>query len=138
MLANGITLGYKKKSDTSSSFTNLPGLKEVPEIGDEPEKVDVTCLSDSHKKYEQGIGDYGDLSYTFKYDNSSATSSYRVLRKAQEDKEVLTFQESLPDGTKLVYDAQVSIKLGGGGVNGAIDFTATMTIQSDIEVTDPS
>ena len=135
MLANGIKLGYKKSG--SPSYTDLPGLKEVPEMGDEPEKVDNTCLSDTVKQYEYGIGDPGDLEFKFKYDNSSATSPYRVLREAAEAKEVLSFEETFPDGTKFHWDAQVSVKVGGGGVNGVIEFTLKMALQSAIEVTDP-
>lgn len=138
MLANGIKLGYKKKSGEPSSYTDLPGLKEVPEIGDEPEKVDNTCLSDTVKQYEYGIGDPGDLEFKFKYENSSETSPYRVLRKAAEEKEVLSFQQTFPDKTTFTWDAQVSVKLGGGGVNGIIEFTLKMALQSKIAVTDPS
>ncbi|MDC4242621.1 phage tail protein [Clostridium tertium] len=138
MLANGIKLGYKKKGSEPATYTDLPGLKEVPEMGDEPEKVDNTCLSDKVKQYEYGIGDPGDLEFKFKYENSSATSPYRVLRAAAESKEVLSFEETFPDGTKFNWDAQVSVKLGGGGVNGVIDFTLKMALQSDIKVVDPS
>lgn len=138
MLANGIKLGYKKKGAEPATYTDLPGLKEVPEMGDEPEKVDNTCLSDKVKQYEYGIGDPGDLEFKFKYENSSATSPYRVLRAAAESKEVLSFEETFPDGTKFSWDAQVSVKLGGGGVNGVIDFTLKMALQSEIAVVDPS
>ena len=34
MLANGAKLGYKKSG--GSTFTDLPGLKEIPEMGIEP------------------------------------------------------------------------------------------------------
>lgn len=137
MLANGITLGYKKK-DASGDYTNLSGLKEVPEIGEEPEKVENSDLSDKVKKYEYGIGDAGDLTYLFKYENSSETSPYRVMRKAAADKEVLSFCETLPDGTKYEYDAQVFVKRTGGGVNGVIEFNLNMAVQSEIKVTDPA
>lgn len=136
MLANGTKLEYKEKS--GSSYINLEGLKEIPEIGDEPEKVENTCLADTSKKYEYGIGDPGELEFKFKYDNSSATSSYRILRKAAAAKKVLSFKETLPDGTSFEWDAQVSIKLGGGGVNGVMEFTCKMALQSEISVTDPS
>lgn len=136
MLANGITLGYKKKGAVGD-YTLLSGLKEVPEIGEEPEKVENTDLSDKLKKYEYGIGDAGDLSYVFKYENTKETSPYRVMRKAAADKEVLSFCETLPDGTKYEYDAQVSVKRTGGGVNGVINFNLNMAVQSEIEVTDP-
>lgn len=136
MLANGITLGYKEKD--GSTFTNLKGLQEVPEIGIEAEKVEVTCLADKNKQYENGIGDLGDLEYKFLYENSSATSPYRIMRKAADEGKTLTFEHSLPDGTKFGYEAQVGVKVGGGGVNGAIQFTLKMTISSDITVTDPA
>lgn len=136
MLANGIKLGYKKSG--GATFTDLTGLKEVPEMGDEPEKIENTCLSDTVKQYEYGIGDPGDLEFKFKYENKTATSPYRVLRKAADSKEVLSFQETFPDGTKFEWNAQVSVKLGSGAVNGVLDFTVKMALQSAITVTDPT
>lgn len=134
MLANGIKLGYKT---SGPSYTDLEGLKEVPELGEDPEKIDNTCLSDTTKQYEYGIGDYGDLAYKFKYINDKATSPYRVLRKLAEDKTVVDFEQTYPDGTKVTFKAQCSVKLGGGGVNGVIDFTLNLALQSAPEVTDP-
>lgn len=135
MLANGITLGYKT---TGSSYTILEGLKEVPEMGEDPEKIDVTCLSDTTKQYEYGIGDYGDLAYKFNYRNTSENSPYRVLRKLAEAKTVVDFEQTYPDGTKFLFRAQCSIKLGGGAVNGVLEFTLNLALQSGIEVTDPA
>ena len=74
MLANGAKLGYKKKSEASSAYKDLPGLKEIPELGSEPEKVENTTLTDPHKMYELGIGDLPDMVYKYKYDNTKADS----------------------------------------------------------------
>lgn len=138
MLANGITLKYKKKKGTPSDYILLEGLKEVPELGVDPEKVENTTLADKVKQYELGIGDAGELEYKFKYDNSKATSAYRVLRKLMDDKEVVTFEQEYPDKTKVNFDGQVSVKLGGGGVNGVIEFTLKIGLQSDFDFTDPA
>ena len=70
--------------------------------------------------------------------NTKADSPYRVMRQAAEDKEVLSFEESDIDGTKIQYDAQVSVKRTGGGVNGVIEFELTMIVQSDIVYVDPA
>ncbi len=137
MLANGAKLGFKKKA-TEGDYTDLPGLKEIPDIGVEPEKVDNTTLTDPHKMNEAGIGELPDMVYKFKYDNSSAESPYRVLRKAQENGEILSFQETMKDGTVTSFDAEISVKRTGGGVNGVIDFEVTMYVQSDIEIIDPA
>lgn len=136
MLANGTILKYKTKGGTS--YTEAEGLLEIPEMGSEEEKVDRTPLNAKNKRYEYGIGDYGDLEYKFIYENSSTTSPYRIFRQVQADKEVMDFQETYPDGTTFEFSAMCNVKLGGGGVNGGIDFTLKLALQSDIEVTDPS
>ena len=76
MLANGTKLGYSKTapSGSSTSYTDLPGLKEIPDVGTDPEKVDNTVLTDKHKVYEKGIGDLPEMTYKFKYDNTKADS----------------------------------------------------------------
>ncbi len=135
MLANGATLEVKKKGE--SDYTKLPGLKEIPEMGVEPEKVDNTTLDDEIKQYEQGIGDAGDLAYKFKYENTGETSSYRILRSLQESGESAEFRETLKDGTTTEFTAQVSVKRTGGGVNGVVEFTANMALQSKLKITDP-
>ncbi|WP_346888340.1 phage tail tube protein [Clostridium sp. UBA1056] len=135
MLANGITLSYKT---TGNTYIKLAGLKEVPEMGNDPEKVENTTLEDTTKQYEYGIGDYGDLAYKFKYVNNAADSPYRVLRALADNKTVVDFEQAYPDGTKFVFKAQCSVKLGGGGVNSAMDFTLSLALQSGIAVTDPT
>ena len=133
MLANGITLAYGTAKGT---YTKLAGLKEVPEFGIEPEKVENTTLEDKVKKYEFGIGDAGELEYKFSYNNSSAEAPYRVLRNAADNKTKLFFEQTYPDNTKVHFEGQVSVKLGGGGVNAVIEFTLKIALQSELEFTD--
>lgn len=135
MLANGATLGVK--TGTESDYKNLPGLKELPDVGVEPEKVENTCLTDTVKQYENGIGDAGDMAYVFKFDNSSATTAYRILKAIEESGETASFQEKLKDGTTTEFDAKVAIKRNGAGVNGAMDFTANLTLQGALNISDP-
>ncbi|HFI0299987.1 TPA: phage tail tube protein [Streptococcus suis] len=135
MLANGIKL---KMSETKgSNYKVIEGLKEVPELGIDPEKVENTTLADTIKQYEFGIGDAGELEYKFKYENSKATSSYRTLRKLADTKAVRYFEQEYPDGTTVRFSAQIAVKLGGGGVNSAIEFTLKLALQSDLGFTDP-
>ncbi len=133
MLANGAKLEYKK----GKQWVDCPGLKEIPDIGNEPEKVDNTCLTDKHKVNENGIGDLGDMTYKFKYDNSKADCPYRVFRDKKPD-EVTEFRETLADGSVTEYSAQTSVKRTGGAVNGVIEFELTMAVQSDFTYTDPA
>ena len=136
MLANGATLEYKSKSVTS--FAKLKSLKGIPEIGVDPEKVDNTDLEASQKVYEMGIGDPGDITYKFKYENTETDSPYRILRAYEASGEILSFKETLKDGTTTEFDGQISLKRTGGGVNGVIEFEVTMMVQTDITYTDPA
>ena len=49
LLTKGITLGYK--NGTGSSYTTIPNLQASPMLGGTPERVDVTTLEDSNRKY---------------------------------------------------------------------------------------
>lgn len=136
MLLNKTIIEVKRKDDMD--FIELEGLQEVPELGVDPEKVEITTLSDPHKKYEMGIGDLGDLDFVFLYDNKTENSNYRILKELEANKEVATYKLTYPDNTSHEFDAYVSVKLAGGGVNTPATFTASMIIQSDIVTTNPA
>ena len=135
MLANGATLEYKKAG--ASTYTKLSGLKEIPEMGVDPEKVENTTFDDTLKIYEMGIGDAGDITYKFKFDNTTTESPYRLMRAVEETGEVVSFKETLKDGTTTEYEGQVSVKRTGGGVNGVIEFNLNIALQSKLTITDP-
>lgn len=133
MTANNTKISYKK----DQNFIELEYLMEVPEFGGAPEKIDVTTLSDKVKKYVPGIKDLGDLVFKFLYDNSSETANFRVLKALENAGEAVTFQITYPDGTAHQFDAIPSVKMDAGTLNGALTFSATMILQSDITTTDP-
>ena len=134
MLANGITLKYGESAETATTL--IPELKEVPELGTEPEKVENTTLLDKVKKYEQGIGDAGELEYKLKYLNKDAQSTYRKMRKFMENGTVVFFEHAYPDGTKVKFSGQVSVKVSGGSVNSVIETTLKITLRSELEFVD--
>lgn len=114
-------------------------LMEVPEFGKTPEKVDVTTLSDPIKKYLPGTKDVGDLIFKFLYsENEEGELNYDVFKELADDDSVGTFQLVYPDGTTHEFDAIPSVKMDAGTVNGALTFSVTMILQSDITVSDSS
>lgn len=125
------------KANGASAFTEIPFLMEVPEFGGTPEKIDVTTLSDTIKQYVPGMKDYGDLVFKFLYDNAETTSNYRVLKAIEDSGTAAAFKLEYPDGTAHEFEAIPAVKLDAGTVNGALTFSATMVLQSDVEVTNP-
>lgn len=135
ILTKGITLSYKKDGTTYDVIANL---QECPELGGTAENVEVTTLADGNKKYIKGIKDFGELAFKFLYDNSGAQSNYRIVRGLEEAGSVVDWKVTFPDNTTFAFSGEVTTAIDSAAVNAALTFTATITLNSDITVTNPS
>lgn len=135
ILTKGITLSYKKDGSTYDVIANL---QECPELGGTAENVEVTTLADGNKKYIKGIKDFGELAFKFLYDNSGAQSNYRIVRGLEEAGNVVDWKVTFPDNTAFAFSGEVTTAIDSAAVNAALTFTATITLNSDITVTNPS
>lgn len=136
ILTKGIKFSYSTTS--AGSYTEVPDLQEIPDLGGDVETVEVTTLADGAKRYIKGLVDYGDLEFTFLYDNSTANSSYRILRGLEEAEAVNYFKVTLPDDTEFTFSGQVSTKISGAGTNDAMQFTCAIAVNSAITVKNPA
>ena len=136
ILSKGTTLSYKENG--GSTFTKLADLQSIPDIGASVDKVEVTTLEDAAKRYINGIKDYGDLEFELLYDNSTVSSNYRVARELEETGDIVDWKLTLPDGTSFAFTASITTTIAGAGVGDALTFTATLTLNSDMTVTNPS
>lgn len=135
ILTKGITLSYKKDG---SNYAVIANLQECPELGGTAENVEVTTLADGNKKYIKGIKDFGELAFKFLYDNSGAESNYRVVRGLEEAGNIVEWKVTFPDNTTFAFSGEVTTAIDSAAVNAALTFTATITLNSDITVTNPA
>ena len=135
ILTKGITLSYKKDG---SNYSVIANLQECPELGGTAENVEVTTLADGNKKYIKGIKDFGELAFKFLYDNSGAESNYRIVRGLEEARNIVEWQVTFHDNTTFAFSGEVTTAIDSAAVNAALTFTATITLNSDITVTNPS
>lgn len=133
----GVTVGYSS-TIPATTYTNLDGLQEVPEIGGKVDKIDVTTLADNSKRYIQGLSDPGDLAFKFLYSNAGATDAYRTLKGFEMSRALVAFQVSFPDTTKIAFNAYVQVSNDAIKAGDALNFTANLTINSAFTVTNPS
>lgn len=125
------------KTGAESQYEELPLLMGIPEMGGTPEKVDVTTLADASRKYIDGVKDYGDLAFKFLYENVEG-SAFRTLRGYEEAGTIADYKVELPDGTGFAFSGQVSVKIDSASVNAALTFTATISLNSDMVITNPT
>ena len=125
LLSKGIKLSYKATGGTS--FTELTNLQEIPEIGNgAPEKIEVTVLSDNVKKYIAGLGDSGqELAFKFLHEEAQ----FKALVALEGSHE---WKVELPDGIAATFSGVPSVKLGSAGTNAALNYTLTVTVESEI------
>jgi hypothetical protein len=136
LLSKDTTLGYKPTTD-ATDYTIIGDIQEVPDVGGKPDKVDVTTLADKSKRYITGLVDPGDLAFKFLYDNSSATSNFRILKGLETVGNIVPYEVTYPDGTKHDFTASVSVSMDSVKTGDALTFTATLMLNSEIDVVNP-
>lgn len=140
LLSKGTKLQY---ADTKTgTFKTLYGLQSTPDMGGDPEKVDVTNLADGAKRYIPGVKDYGDLDFTFFYNDedenpavseADVSTSYSTLRALQKANSTAWFKLLYPDGTGFLWCSKVSVKRSAAEVNAALKFTLRSTPLTELE-----
>lgn len=142
LLSLGIKLEVSEDLTASpTKWRNLYGLSEVPDMGGEKEKVDVTNLADKNKRYIDGITDFGDLEFKFFYnkeetpdeaESEQIRESYSVLRAYEVAKKTLSFRLTYPDSTGHQWQGTASVRRNSAGVNAALEFTLISTVSSEM------
>ena len=133
LLSKGTTLSYK----LASVMTVLPNLLGIPDLGGSVDKVEVTTLADSTRRYIKGLVDYGDLTFRFLYGNA-ANDSFRILTGLEAADTVQDWEIELPDGTVFAFSGFPTVIVDGFEGANAVTFTLSITINSEIIVTNPT
>lgn len=124
VISKGTTLSYKES--TGSDYVVLTDLQEIPELGGDVDKIEVTTLDSEAHEYTNGIKNYGD-SIAFKF----------LYKKAQFETlvaldEVVEWKVTLPDATTCSFSGPCSVKLDGAGVNAAYTYTLSIAPNSEM------
>lgn len=129
-LTNNANASFKIGNDV------INGLQSIPSLGGEPEKVDVTTLSDMERRYITGIKDYGELEFSFLYiaGEGSAESNY-ALAKAHEGDTSQTITLTLRTGVTFSIPGTVAVALNEANINEAYTFTITIGLTGEITET---
>lgn len=124
----GITL---KQGTSSSSLTKLVDIKDIPDLGNAPEMLETTTLSDPIQTYILGIQGMDALEFTANYTKAdyekvkttAKTAGYYEIELGESGKEgVFAFQG--------MHDVRVT----GTDVNAVVEMVITIAPSSEIEL----
>ena len=127
VISKGIKLSHKAKGG-SGEYTELADLFEIPELGGDTEKIEVTKLSSGAHEYINGIKNYGDtVSFKFYYEKDQFTTLAALT--AEQDWKV-----ELPDATSYTFSGVPSVKLDGATYNVALTYSLNIAPTSEMVV----
>lgn len=128
-------------SATPPVYSKLCDIKEFPDLGGEPEQVEITTLSDSMRRYVPGIQDTEALQFTTNY--TLADYNALIAYNGTEEHWAVWFDDGTavsPSGLlgQWSFDGYLSVYVNGAGVNDPREMTITITPTTVITFTDPN
>lgn len=128
------------KGSGSANWEKLVDITEFPDLGGEPEMLDVTTLSHKMRVYIPGIQETEGMNFTANYDQTDY-DKLKALEGKEEDYAVwfggTENTTGLPaptgDEGKFSFKGKLSVYVTGGGVNEAVGMTATIAPSTVID-----
>lgn len=135
MLVNGAKLAYGTEKGT---YTEMTGLRELPDIGGDANKVDHSSVDDEYKQYENGQKDAGDLIFKFRYRSDAEVDQFFTMIDKEKEKKALYWCLTFKDGLKVEFEGDPAVKLlTAGEVDTVVDWQITIGLASDFVFTRP-
>lgn len=125
----------------SSAYAKLLDITEYPDLGDAPEMLETTTLSDPMQTFIMGIQSAGALEFNANY----TLTDYKAIKALEGKTEdygiwlgASDTEGTTPDGHegKFEFKGQISVRLTGGKVNEVRGMTITLAPSTPIKQVD--
>ena len=134
----GIFLMYKANS--SANWTKLIDIKDFPDLGGDPDLLDITTLSDGATRNILGIQSQDAFSFTANSDVADFTRLKKLEGKDYDfavwmGKTIDSTGAATPSGTdgKFSFTGQLSVHPVGAGVNEVVDMAITIAASTIVK-----
>lgn len=119
-----------KMGETVSALNKVCPIKSFPQLGGEPEQIEITDMEDEAQTFVPGVKSQESMAFTANYTNGTFTSL-----KELEGKELIFELNFGKDGSvgKFSWKGQLIVFVNEGEVNGGIEMTISVTPSSEIQ-----
>ena len=123
----------KGNASTPPTYTKVCDITEFPNLGGDPELIDVTTLSDAMRHFINGVQNNEGLAFTANYE----PALYSTLKGYTGEQPYAVWfgaDSSGPKGDKgkFSFSGELSVYVNGAGVNAARTMTITIAPTTDI------
>ena len=139
-ISAGSKLSYGELANGAfpSSWTDLKGCTEIPEIGGAPDSVESTTLDNLvYRSYVKGLQDLGTLDFPFNLENPAAASNINVISGLDEDT-LYGWQITYASGITVKIKSKPSYSFNAVGVNEIESFTLHLIPEEEPVITIPA
>lgn len=127
---------YLMHKNAEGKWEDFIAITKYPQIGGEPERIEVTRLVDTKKRYINGIQDAQSLTFEANYNKDD----YAMLNElaVADSLEVfrLCFGDNLGTDGCWEWTGKVSVFVSEGESNAARKMTFTISDEGDVEITE--
>lgn len=102
-------------------------IKDFPDLGGEPEMVEMTTLADSVQKYELGVQAQDSLEFTVNFDGDTYASLKQL--ESEHDNE---YTISMGTEGAFQWAGSHSVYLAGGGVNAPLEMKLVCVPETEV------
>lgn len=118
------------KTTFSIGSTKIDSLSSTPDMGSEPEKIDVTSFdNERYMSYITGLMDPGSLTFEFIDETTNFNAAYNA--EGQTNSYTLTF----PDGSKYTWSGTHRTYKLAASVNERVNFAVSCTPSTELTYT---
>ena len=125
---NGSKLEYSTTSGTDGPWTQIKGIRQTPDIGGTPNKIDTTDLDNT--KYETAINGLipaQDYEFEFNMEDPSATANIKLASDLEDSGDIVYWKYTLTNGITVTFRSDVRTTIQGGGSGDLIGFTMSLS-----------
>ena len=140
-ISAGSKLSFGTMTGTSfpTSWTDLAGCTQIPDIGSAPETVETTTLDNlKFRTYIKGLQDTGGaLAFPFNLEHPSTTANINTIAGLDEDT-VYGWKITYASGVEIKFTAKPAYNFNAVGVNELESFTLNLIPETEFDITIPN
>ena len=120
LLSEGTKLSVKE----DLAFVEVAGVKSIPQLGSDPERVDVTTLASNKRSYIAGLQDVDNLEFAIIYQGPNFKDIHELVKLGKEQDWTVKY----PDGLSSTFRGEPDYKFDGAEVNAALGFNLVIVV----------
>lgn len=119
---NGSKLEYALTD--GGEYTQIKGLKTIPDIGGEPNEIDTTDLDNTvYETAINGLKPAQKYSFEFNMEDPTVTSNMKLASDLEDDGTIAYWKLTYSNGITVTFRSDVRTMINGGSSGDLIGFT---------------